>query len=172
VLVALAGLPGTGKSTLAVGLATALGAVVLDKDRVRAALFPPAVLDFSREQDDVCMDAVYRAAGLLLRRDPDRIVIVDGRTFLGPGQLDPLFALGREVGQPPRLVECICDDHTARERLEAGRRTHPAGNRDFTLYRALKASAFPLPAGRLILDTTRASPEECLRRCLKFLPNG
>jgi adenylylsulfate kinase len=38
-LIAMAGLPGTGKSTLANALANALGAAVLNKDRVRAALF-------------------------------------------------------------------------------------------------------------------------------------
>jgi predicted kinase len=42
-LIAMAGLPGSGKSTLATCLEPRLGAVVLDKDRVRAALFPPRV---------------------------------------------------------------------------------------------------------------------------------
>jgi adenylylsulfate kinase len=51
-LIAMAGLPGSGKSTLAARLEERLGAVVLDKDRVRAALFPPRVLDYSAAQDD------------------------------------------------------------------------------------------------------------------------
>ena len=58
-LIALAGLPGTGKSTLAVRLAADLGAAVLSKDAARAALFPPPVLDYSAGQDDVCMTAVF-----------------------------------------------------------------------------------------------------------------
>src|SRR5262249_39463493 len=53
VLVAMAGLPGSGKSTLAACLERELGAVVLDKDRVRAALFPPRVLDYSAAQDEI-----------------------------------------------------------------------------------------------------------------------
>ena len=40
-LIALAGLPGAGKSTLAHVLAAELGAPVFDKDTVRAALFAP-----------------------------------------------------------------------------------------------------------------------------------
>ena len=45
--VLFAGLPGTGKSTLARALAERLGAAVLDKDRVRGALFPGALTDYS-----------------------------------------------------------------------------------------------------------------------------
>ena len=63
----MAGLQGTGKSTLAARLAAALGGVVLSKDTVRAALFPPPALDYSAAQDDASMAAVYSAAWLILR---------------------------------------------------------------------------------------------------------
>jgi predicted kinase len=43
----MAGLPGTGKSTLARVLANDLGGVVLDKDVIRAALFPAALIEYS-----------------------------------------------------------------------------------------------------------------------------
>ena len=42
VLIAMAGLPGCGKTALAQRLAERLKAVVLDKDTIRAALFPAA----------------------------------------------------------------------------------------------------------------------------------
>ncbi len=70
-LIAMAGLPGTGKTILATALAARTGAVTLDKDRVRAALFPPDVLDYSSEQDDLCFHTLLEAAALLLSRDPD-----------------------------------------------------------------------------------------------------
>jgi predicted kinase len=43
----MVGLPATGKSTTPGGLAAALDAVILSKDEVRAAVFPPQVLDYS-----------------------------------------------------------------------------------------------------------------------------
>src|SRR5262245_17604620 len=174
VLIAMAGLPGTGKSTLAARLAEQLGAVVLDKDRVRAALFPAVVLTYSEEQDDMTMAAVYQAAGSILLADPRRTVILDGRTFLRPGQLRPVLDLAASLGQGLRVIECHCDDAVARRRLEAdlagGR--HPAGNRTLELYLAVKAAAEPLPVPHLTLDTGRTPPEECVRKCLEYLGAG
>jgi adenylylsulfate kinase len=173
-LIAMTGLPGSGKSTLAACLEERLGAVVLDKDRVRAALFPPRVLDYSTEQDDIAMAAVFQAAAAVLRADPRRAVVLDGRTFLRPGQVRSLLDLAASVGQQPRVIECVCDDAVARERLERDRARgdHPAGNRTFALYLSLKKAAEPITAPRLVLDTGKLSPEECVRRCLDYLGAG
>src|SRR4051812_20305108 len=114
-LIAMAGLPGSGKSTLAACLAERLGAVVLDKDRVRAALFPPRVLDYSAVQDDISMDAIYEAAGAIRKADPGQAVILDGRIFLRPGQVQSLLDRAASLGEKPRIVECVCDDAVARE---------------------------------------------------------
>jgi predicted kinase len=131
VLIAMAGLPGTGKSTLARMLAKELGGVVLSKDEVRAALFPFPALDYSREQDDLCMEAISRATEYALRSNPCLTVIIDGRTFLRSYQVRDLLALAQSVGLRPYVIECVCEDEVARRRLEedlkGGR--HPAGNR-------------------------------------------
>jgi adenylylsulfate kinase len=162
-LIAMAGLPGSGKSTLAACLEERLGAVVLDKDRVRAALFPPRVIDYSKQQDDIAMAAIYQAATAILKASPRQVVVIDGRTFSRPGQLQPLL----ELGEPPRIVECVCDDAVARERLANAR--HPAANRDFALYLSLKAAAEPITMPHLVLDTGRLTLDECVRRCLEYL---
>jgi len=174
VLIVMAGLPGSGKSTLAARLARELGAVVLDKDRVRAALFPPAVLDYSDAQDDLCMTAIYRAAVLVLAADPRRIVVIDGRTFLRPGQVRGLEEATAALRESPRFIECICDDETVRQRLERDLSGggHPAGNRTVALHQTLKAAAEPLTFPHLIIDTGRLALDECMRRCLHYLRNG
>src|SRR5579885_3096802 len=97
----MAGLPGTGKSTLAARLAGELGGVVIGKDPVRAALFPPPVLDYSAEQDEIAVSAIYAAVGYVLRASPGRAVVLDGRTYRLAGQVRALFALGESVGQVP-----------------------------------------------------------------------
>jgi adenylylsulfate kinase len=170
-LIAMAGLPGTGKSALAARLAEALGAVVLSKDTVRAALFPPPVLDYSRAQDDLCMEAIFKAAAYIFKTCPRQTVILDARTFLRSYQVRDLLALAEALGERPRIIECVCAEATARARLERdladGR--HPARNRTYVLYRELKAAAEPIVVPRLVLDTGELSLEECVRRCLAYL---
>lgn len=173
-LVALAGLPGTGKSTLARLLAAELGGVVLSKDEVRATLFPPPLLDYSREQNDLAMTGVYAAALLTLDRDPDRVVILDARTYSQGYQVQDLFTwvgLGRH---PVRVIECVCSDDVARDRLDrdAAAGTHPAGNRTFELYQGVKARAEPLTVPRLVLDTGTTPLDECVRRAVEWVKGG
>jgi predicted kinase len=170
-LIAMAGLPATGKSTVAARLAAALGGVVLDKDRVRAALFPPPALDYSDRQNDLSIAAILSAAAYLLEVTPQRAVILDGRTFLRSYQVRDLCALAAAVNQPAHVIECVNADEVVRERLEkdvAGG-THPAGNRTYALYQAVKAAAEPLQVPRLVLDTGTTSLDECVRRCLDYL---
>ena len=62
-LILMAGLPGTGKSTLSRALATDLGGIVIDKDQIRAALFSPPDIEYSTEQDDFCMAVMLKVAG-------------------------------------------------------------------------------------------------------------
>ena len=86
-------------------------------------------------------------------------MVIDGRTFLRPGQVRSLLDLAGSLGERPRIIECVCDDAVAKERLErdlAGAR-HPAGNRTFALYLSLKAAAEPILVPHLVLDTSHAA---------------
>jgi adenylylsulfate kinase len=171
VLISMAGLPGTGKSTLAARLAAELGGVVLGKDQVRATLFPPPVLDYSAAEDELAMRAVYAAAAHIRRAFPDRAVILDGRTFRRSAQVADLLTLAGSLGENLRVIECVCDDGVARRRLERDLADggHPAGNRTFALYLSLKADAEPITIPHLVLDTGRLSVAECVARCIDYL---
>lgn len=170
-LIAMAGLPGTGKSTLAARLAEELNGVVLSKDVVRAAMFPLPVLDYSSAQDDAAMQAVISAACVLLQVNLSRVVILDGRTFRKASQIEELLALGRDVAQEPILIECVCDDDVARARLDRdwAEGNHLAGNRNGALYATVKATAEPIAVPRLVLDTGRESFQECLNRACDYI---
>jgi predicted kinase len=171
VLIAMAGLPASGKSTVAASLAKELQAVVLDKDQVRAALFPPPVLDYSAAQDDIAMTAIFQAAGAIHGAEPQRVVILDGRCFVLPSQLQPFLDLCASVGEQARIIECVCDDAIARQRLEQdfARHRHPARNRSYALYLSMKAVAVPLTVPHLVVDTGRLPLAECVRQCLESL---
>jgi adenylylsulfate kinase len=170
-LIAMAGLPATGKSAIAAWLAKELGGIILSKDAVRAALFPAPALDYSREQDDLCMTAICSAAAHILKASSRQVVILDGRTFLRSYQLRDLLALADATHENARIIECVCDDELARERLETAlaRGKHPARNRTFALYLDLKAAAEPIRIPHLLLDTGKVPLTECVARCLAFL---
>ena len=169
-LIAMAGLPGTGKSTIAARLAERLGGVVLCKDVVRQALFPPPALDYSRAQDDLALQAMYRAAERTLATSQIP-VILDGRTFSKAYQVRDLFTAAERMGLIPCIIECVCSDEVARERIEADVRTgtHPAGNRTFAMYLEMKARAEPLTVPRLVLDTGIESLDECVSRAGSYV---
>jgi predicted kinase len=169
VIVQLAGLPGTGKSSLAQELLRRLGssALLLDKDRIRHALFGATHTLYTREQDDFCAVTMFRAAAWQLRRTPSAVVILDGRTCSRAYQIIQARRFAARIQQPLRLIECVCAESTVENRLSAGT-THPAANRDIQLYRRLRASADPIPEPKLRLDTDQPL-SWCAERALSYL---
>ena len=170
-LIAMAGLPASGKSTLAASLAKELNGVVLSKDQVRAALFPPPVLDYSTAEDEISMDAIFTAAAFIRKSFLQHLVIIDGRTFLRSAQVHDLFAHAETLGETPRIIECVCSGEVARKRLEddLATGTHLAKNRTYGLYLAVKARAEPITVPHLVLDTGKTDLEECVQRSLAYL---
>ncbi|HVB44719.1 MAG TPA: AAA family ATPase [Streptosporangiaceae bacterium] len=164
-IIQMAGLPGTGKSTLARALSAELAGVVLDKDFIRQALFTDAVT-YTREQDDFCVAVMFTTAAWLLGHG-HHTVILDGRTCSRSYQVDQVRAFARSHGQHLALIECVCRESTARQRLAADT-SHPAANRDFALYRRLRDSAELIPPPKLAIDTDN-EPADVLARCLSLL---
>jgi len=157
--VLFAGLPGTGKSTLARAIAERLGAAVLDKDRVRGALFPGGLTDYTAQQDELCMRAMLEAAAYLTARERVEYIFFDGRTFSRQAQIeDVLLAAGR-AGARWRIVHVKCADAVAEERLARSDPSHPAQNRDPALYRRIKQQFEPITQAKLEVDTTSGTDE-------------
>jgi len=167
-LIAMAGLPGTGKSTLAHRLGELLPAVVLDKDTIRAALFPPQEIDYSARQDDFSFAVMLQTALYLM--DKGRTVILDGRTFTLRYQVERLLRFSRAAGAMLDIIECYCPDEDARQRLsmDSTLGLHIAANRDFGLYEKLKSQAVPIQTPHLRVDTTLPL-DECLSVCMEYL---
>jgi predicted kinase len=169
-IVIMAGLPGTGKSVLCRALAKQIGGVVLDKDIIRAALFPPERIEYSTAQDDFCQSLMLQAAGWLLARDPHAVIFFDGRTFSCRYQIEAVIESAKKLGSPWRTIECTCSEETARQRLERDQAAghHPAANRTFDLNQRLKTTFEPIPEPKLVVDTDRPL-EECVTRAGEFI---
>ena len=80
-IVLMAGLPGTGKSTLARELALRTSGRVLSKDDIRHAIFLSDEIEYWSRQDDFCMKQMLETAGFLLSRNRTRAIFLgrDGR---------------------------------------------------------------------------------------------
>jgi predicted kinase len=166
--VLFAGLPGTGKSTLARALAERLNAVILDKDRVRAALFPGVMTDYTAEQDQLCIWAILEAARYLTGQRRVDYIFFDGRTFSTRRQIEEVLHAAEQAGARWRILHLICADAVAERRLAAGDPTHPAKNRSPQLYRRIRQHFEPILQPKLEVDTT-AGMEGSVERVCEYL---
>ena len=154
-IILMAGLPGTGKTTLARELVERTQGALLNKDAIRAALFAPQDIDYSVKQDDFVMEVMLDAARFLLQATPTRKLFLDGRSFSRRYQIDRVLEFARELGQSWAIIECVCSDESARRRLDlAPDAAHPARNRTFVLYLEVKDHFEPIayPKTTIITD--------------------
>ena len=161
----MAGLPGTGKTTLARELAHRTQAALLSKDEIRAALFSPEDIEYSVKQDDFVMEIMLEAARFLLKKDPARKIFLDGRTFSRRYQIGRVLKFASELAQPWTIIECTCSDGSARQRLDVADPAHPAHNRTFALYLEVKARFEPITLPKTTISTDQPL-EQCVEQAL------
>jgi predicted kinase len=155
----MAGLPGTGKTTLARELTRRTQGALLGKDGIRAALFVPEDIEYSSKQDDFVMEIMLHAARYLLQKNSSRIIFLDGRPFSRRYQIDRVLEFARELAQPSTIIECICSDESARRRLELAPDPHPAHNRTYALYLEVKTRFEPIIYPKTMINTDQPLDE-------------
>lgn len=115
VLIAMAGLPGTGKSTCADRIARDLHIPVVDKDDLLELVRHSSIED-ELEQGRLAYDLVFSLASRQLANDTD--VVVD--TCLAFAWLrDKLADVARAHNATLLIINCVCADGVARQRIAA-----------------------------------------------------
>jgi predicted kinase len=166
-LVIMAGLPGTGKSTLSHNLAAELHGALLDKDMVRGALFGRHWVEYSRAQDDFCLELMLQTAGYFAGiPKPPGYIFIDGRTFAFSYQIERVVSYADEIGSKVKIIHLCCSDEIARKRLS---KAHVAKNRNFEMYLEIKKIFEPIERPKLTLNTDNGLTAVLFRQSVQYL---
>jgi predicted kinase len=155
-VVALMGLPGAGKSTVARHLLAELPLHLVDRDGIRAALFPRCA--FTQAEKDAANAAVLAAVAANCRLG--RASVVDGMTFARAAELEALraCAAAERCALLPLFLDCPVD--VARARIAADH-THGARDRTPALADSIADRFEPPPADAVRIAADAAATEVC-----------
>ena len=159
-LVVLAGLPGSGKSTVARTLARRTGALWLRIDSIEAAMRRSQMV--TPDLADGGYAAARAVAGDALDQGFDVVAdCVNPVTFTR----DDWRAVAEARGVPHRGIEIRCPDAAEHRRRVEARRAEFAGQRLPTWEEVLARHYEPWE-GAIVIDTARLSPEAAAERII------
>lgn len=153
VAVVLMGLPGSGKSSLLREIRRALPWAVVDRDAIRAAMFPQPV--DGRAEKDAANDAVWAALAAYLRFGVS--VFVDGMTFASQENRDRASRIAAAAGADYRELWLDVPVAVCQARV-AAQPEHPSPERSPALVAEVAARFAPVAAAALRLDGQRPLP--------------
>ncbi|UXI69912.1 AAA family ATPase [Tahibacter amnicola] len=158
-VVALIGLPGSGKSVVARAISDQLGLRRVDRDAIRHAMFPRCSYSFVEKR------ASFRA--LLLAVEMNCMLgessVIDGCTFSRRADLVRVDRVVRPHGFQPVALHLDCPSEVARERIsrDIAANVHLARDRTPDVVGEVLARMEPPPPGTLSIDATLPAVEVC-----------
>lgn len=149
-LVVFRGLPGTGKSHLVSALVRERpGFLVLSRDSLRAGMLPHPT--FGQEEKNLVDDLIVAMTEFLLTRRLD--VVIDGMALSSAHRVEQFAHAAESRGAQFRLIQCVCAEKTALDRIARDSDAHPAGDRGENLYVETRRRFEPVPHPFLTVDT-------------------
>ena len=167
-LVLTVGLPGSGKSTFCRKLARATGALILESDALRAALFQPATHD--KDESRQLFEALYGAARVLLREGAS--VIVDATNLREPDRR-PAYDAAEATSAGLLILHFRVPHRVIAERLALRDRRSDPEDRSaagMAVYTKMAETEQPVSREHWQIDTSDAeSTETALQRAIEIL---
>ncbi|MCC7465860.1 MAG: AAA family ATPase [Saprospiraceae bacterium] len=160
-LILIAGLPGTGKTTISRAFAALYGAVHLNSDALRREL--ALMGHYSPEDKKRVYDELLARTDEALKAG--EIVVVDS-TFYKKNIREPFERLAELNHVPLKWVEVRADERVLRERLSHPR---PDSEADYAIYEKIRDQQEPLPEERLIINSEQETPESAAIKIQHFL---
>jgi len=147
-LVAVSGLPGTGKSYFSRRLAEKLPFVILESDVLRRVLFPAPV--YSRQESFRLFKAVHQLIERLLK---EGVSVIMDATNLMEGNRKYLYNITERLGVKLILVRVEAPPDIVRQRL-AGRDGESLSQADWAVYEKLALTVEEIKRRHYTVDTS------------------
>jgi predicted kinase len=160
-LIAITGLPGSGKTTFALSLAQRLQLPHFNSDLIRNELGMRGRYD-SISKDTVYTALIKQVSAALQKGDS---VLVDA-TFYKKALREPIIDLGIKHNVPVLWIELRAADHIIKERMGHER---PYSEADYSVYLRLKKEYEPLGPGHLTLRSDQLTISEMLDKTESYL---
>ncbi|MAT56298.1 MAG: hypothetical protein CMN32_17645 [Saprospirales bacterium] len=159
ILILVAGLPASGKTTFANALAKKLGALRLNSDTLREKL------NLRGKYDEASKQKVYEAMLTLAEEIllEGKNLVVDS-TFYKEALRKPWHELADKTNAATFFIEVTVSDEDARQRLQIPRADSEA---TWDVYTSLKESWEPIEEPHLKLNASKLSLEEMVEEALR-----
>ncbi len=149
-LIIIAGLPATGKSTLAKKLAEKINAVVLNTDVIRKEMLPKP--KYTEEEKRLIYNVLFLLTKYLLMNNIN--VILDG-TFYKRSIRRKAYEIAEKLGKKIIIIECVCNEEVVKERLIKRSKERSISDADYEVYKKIKSQFEKILSKHIVVDTTK-----------------
>lgn len=161
----MAGMPGSGKTTLALALGRSLGWPVIDKDTLKSPMLIKGISESLAGPASYAL-MLELADDLLVRQHLSAILDSPGRF---PSVLTRVQAISAQTGAALKIIRCVASRELRRQRMTERVARPSQWNANTVMPDDQEQSMFVhLPSDILIIDTSR-SLEQCMAEAIAYI---